>query len=79
MIYGQSAGAISVAQHLIYEKSIPLFKSIVMHSNPLTIACKDSWEAGIQANYFAKDIGCPTLNLKCMREKTADEVRTAQS
>ena len=49
-----------------------------MHSNPLAIPCKESWEAGIQANYFARDIGCPTLNMTCMRSKTKEEVAAAQ-
>ena len=40
MIFGQSAGGVSVAQHIIDEESRKLFKSVVIHSNPLAIACK---------------------------------------
>ena len=48
MIFGQSAGAVSVAQHLIYPRSQTLFHTAAMHSNPLAIPCKESWEAGIR-------------------------------
>ena len=103
MIFGQSAGGVSVAQHLIQPErnehsrlninlylnlipafifdthsSQPLFSSVAIHSNPFAIPCKENWLAGIQANYFARDLGCPDLDLDCMRSKTGREVLAAQ-
>ena len=58
--------------------SQPLFSSVAIHSNPFAIPCKENWLAGIQANYFARDLGCPDLDLDCMRSKTGREVLAAQ-
>ena len=51
---------------------------MAIHSNPFAIPCKENWLAGIQANYFARDLGCPDLDLDCMRSKTGREVLAAQ-
>ena len=48
------------------------------HLSPYHIAFKESWEAGIQASHFARELGCPTMDKVCMREKTFEEVMDAK-
>lgn len=54
-VFGQSAGGMSIANHLMREADKPaekkLFNSAVIHSMPYHIAFKESWEAGIQVSY----------------------------
>jgi len=76
-VFGESAGAISSIQHVINSESSKYFRRAIIQSNPLTIPFKESWEAGIQANYFAKEIGCPDMDMECMRSKSIKEVTAA--
>mgnify|MGYP001794851317 CR=1 FL=1 len=49
-----------------------------MQSNPFHIAFKEAWEGGLQANDFGHQIGCPTLDKKCLRSKSYEQVKEAQ-
>jgi len=81
-VFGQSAGGMSIEAHLMREKDRPadkkLFNSAVLHSSPYHIAFKESWEAGIQAAHFAREIGCQTMDKDCLRGKSYDEVMEAK-
>ena len=76
-LYGQSAGASSVALHLT-GPSNSLFNKAIMQSNPLGIPYKSIKDSKPIAEDFAKNIGCNVDDLECLRSKTAEEVINAE-
>ncbi|EGC34124.1 hypothetical protein DICPUDRAFT_80131 [Dictyostelium purpureum] len=79
-IYGQSAGAFSVATHLVSPYSKPYFQAAILSSTPLTLGVKEKSIARGFAKRFNKHLGCPDVDdLECLRSKSMDEVLEAQS
>eukprot|EP00003_Mantamonas_plastica_P005672 TRINITY_DN145_c0_g1_i1.p1 TRINITY_DN145_c0_g1~~TRINITY_DN145_c0_g1_i1.p1 ORF type:complete len:415 (-),score=159.32 TRINITY_DN145_c0_g1_i1:44-1288(-) len=74
---GQSAGATSVASHLMSDSSSALFERAIMMSNPIGIPIKNVIEAQDYATKFYKDIGCTTN--ECLLSKSWQEVVQAQT
>ncbi|XP_077989481.1 cAMP-regulated D2 protein-like [Glandiceps talaboti] len=77
-IFGQSAGAQSVALHLASPKSDHLFHYAIMESEPFTLPYRTRSDAEKQAKNFASDLGCKDSDVDCMRGKSADDVVVAQ-
>ena len=78
-LYGQSAGASSVALHLIGPAaSRELFKQAIMESNPLGIPYKTIKDSRPIAGDFSKNLDCNVNDIECMRSKTAEEVVKAE-
>jgi carboxylesterase type B len=78
-LYGQSAGAASVAIHLTGPSSSKeLFNYTIMESGPLGLPYKTIEESKPIAKEFAKNLGCGVDDLACMRSKSAKEVVEAQ-
>ncbi|XP_012940968.1 cAMP-regulated D2 protein [Aplysia californica] len=76
-IFGQSAGAQSVIQHLLSESSSSYFHNAIVESSPAGLPYKTYDEAFVLAGLFAEAVGCPIADLNCMRGKSAQEVAEA--
>ena len=59
-IFGQSAGAQSVAVHLISEESEALFERAILQSNPFGLGLKTTDEAQDTCNKFVQWISTNT-------------------
>jgi len=57
-LFGQSAGAQSIAVHLANDYSKPLFHQAVMQSNPFGISYKTKQEAESLGKSFAESARC---------------------
>ncbi|XP_070543411.1 cAMP-regulated D2 protein-like [Ptychodera flava] len=77
-LFGQSAGAQSVAVHLMSEKSDNLFHRAIIQSLPFGIPLKRDFEAVILGNCFAEGVMCRHGDMDCMRSKSSDEVLASQ-
>eukprot|EP01080_Neovahlkampfia_damariscottae_P006924 gene6924-11087_t len=73
---GQSAGASSVAAHLVSDKSNNLFHKAVVESNPITIPWKRPFSAVATAKHFYKNLTCSDID--CLRNKPMDAILDAQ-
>lgn len=79
---GESAGAASVAAHLVsMPSSRPLFLSAVLQSNPAAIPFKDLDDAGGVAPLFSLAAGCGTRvdQVACLRDAPVERVLAAQA
>ncbi|KAN0036008.1 hypothetical protein ACTA71_005306 [Dictyostelium dimigraforme] len=77
-IWGESAGAFSVAAHLTSTYSRQYFNAAISSSSPLTVGLKDKTTARGVATRFAKNVDCGIEDLACLRSKTMDEILDAQ-
>ena len=75
---GQSAGAMSVAAHLISEPSQDLFAQGAMESNPLALPFHTRESAKANADAAFAYLNCTTNDIACMRTKSTDEILDAQ-
>lgn len=75
-ISGQSAGAVSVAGHLISKKSSGLFHSAIINSDPLVIPMQNSEYATSIGKRFAEQLKCTTF--ECIQNAPIDAVLEAQ-
>ncbi|EGC38917.1 hypothetical protein DICPUDRAFT_148385 [Dictyostelium purpureum] len=77
-LWGESAGAFSVATHLTSKYSRPYFNAAISFSSPLTVGLKDKVSAKKFAQIFSQNISCNIDDLDCLRNKTMDQVLNAQ-
>jgi len=68
-LYGESAGAMSTGIHLVSPESRDLFRAAIVESNPYGVPYKDLEQARAIAGKFAHNLGCPSDDIGCMREK----------
>ena len=74
MVYGQSAGGLSTAMHLIHPVSNNMINSVAIHSNPNGIPCKENWEAKKQYHQFEETAQCIGKGINCLRNLSQNEV-----
>ncbi|QRW08226.1 carbohydrate esterase family 10 protein [Ceratobasidium sp. AG-Ba] len=82
MIFGESAGAMSVAYQMLYKDGNTggIFRAALMQSGaPSTYAAKPASYPPRQAayNFIANATGCATSNFECLRNANADTLRQA--
>ncbi|KAK5580623.1 hypothetical protein RB653_000645 [Dictyostelium firmibasis] len=77
-LYGQSAGAFSVAAHLSSEKSAGKFHRAILSSSPFTVGLKSQTVARGFAQRFSNKIGCDIEDIDCHRSKSPEEVLAIQ-
>ena len=81
-LFGQSAGAASVAVQNAAPSSKGLFHRSMMLSNPFSLPMRDAWTWGSLEKEFAKQAGCKSSNdtaaADCLQALSADDVVTAQ-
>ncbi|EGC36530.1 hypothetical protein DICPUDRAFT_91822 [Dictyostelium purpureum] len=77
-LWGESAGAFSVATHLTSTYSRQYFHAAISFSSPLTIGLKDKATARGFSEKFIDNIGCKRDDLSCLRGKSMEEVLDAQ-
>ncbi|KAK5578190.1 hypothetical protein RB653_003143 [Dictyostelium firmibasis] len=77
-LWGESAGAFSVAAHLTSFYSRQYFNAAISSSSPLTVGLKDKTTARGVANRFAENVGCGIEDLTCLRGKSMDQILEAQ-
>ncbi len=75
-MFGQSAGAQSIAVHLLNEESEPLFHQAILVSDPFTIPYQIPSRAAELGDYTAELLGCTPDDLQCLKSRPADEVFT---
>ncbi len=78
-LFGQSAGATSVAAHLQNGHSPPLFQRAILQSVPLGIPLREPDEAEKINELFAAALDCSSGNLTCLQAASVEAVLTAQS
>jgi carboxylesterase type B len=80
LLFGQSAGAISVGLHLL---SIPssegFFAAALTESNPLALPLKSPAQAAEFGTCLQMLLACPSGDLACLRAKSAADIVAAQS
>lgn len=80
LLFGESAGAISVGLHLL---SIPssegLFSAALMESNPLALPLKSPAQATAFGTCFEMLLGCSSSGISCLRSKSTAEILAAQT
>lgn len=77
-IAGQSAGAMSVACHMVSKNSKGLFQGAIMESNPLGLPYHDRQAAGANADSMFQYVGCAPQDVACMKTKSVEEILDAQ-
>lgn len=77
-IFGQSAGATSVASHLQNTDSLKLFRSAIMQSLPLGIPVRYPSEAQALNADFATDLSCEISDLACLQAADLPAILAAQ-
>jgi carboxylesterase type B len=79
LLFGESAGAMSVGLHLLsMPSSAGLFSAALMESNPLSLPYKSPSQATAYATIFQTVLGCEIGGLDCLRGKSAADLVTAQ-
>lgn len=92
-LFGESAGAISIGILMMYPKSQPLFRRVIMQSGaPTTMFSVGSKGGPIAGEYFLEAVGCPFTSrnvtgekygnfsqetLECLRKKNSFELLKA--
>ncbi|CAL1541999.1 unnamed protein product [Lymnaea stagnalis] len=76
-LFGQSAGAQSVIQHMTLEETSGLFRQAIIESSPLALPYKTYTEAFVLGGLLAEAVGCPVRDIDCLRNKSAEEVTKA--
>ncbi|KAK3098566.1 hypothetical protein FSP39_020734 [Pinctada imbricata] len=77
-IFGQSAGAVSAAIHMISRKADRYFQQVIIQSLPFSIPLKTFNEAYEQGSRFSEALSCSPQDLPCLRRKTPREILRAQ-
>jgi acetylcholinesterase/cholinesterase len=78
---GQSAGAMSVALHLLsVPSSEQLFEAAILQSNPFSIPYRTLAEAKLSAELYLLSVGCRYSldQLGCLRSKSVDQLLASQ-
>ncbi|GJJ77779.1 hypothetical protein EMPS_10138 [Entomortierella parvispora] len=78
-VFGESAGATSIRALLSAPSAWGLYESVIGESDPINIPFKLPASATKIGNYFMTALGCATDDLACARNKTFQEVLTAQT
>jgi acetylcholinesterase/cholinesterase len=74
-IWGQSAGAVSVALHMTTVRSSGLFNKAIMESEPIKITLKDKTDALRLGRDLARELGCGNNDISCLFSKEAIGLR----
>eukprot|EP00029_Vermamoeba_vermiformis_P012183 TRINITY_DN69_c0_g1_i2.p1 TRINITY_DN69_c0_g1~~TRINITY_DN69_c0_g1_i2.p1 ORF type:complete len:528 (-),score=132.78 TRINITY_DN69_c0_g1_i2:32-1615(-) len=77
-IFGQSAGADSVAAHIVSSKSTGLFARAIIESFPATLPMKTWEDARKIGRLFLGNLSCSDGDMGCLRSKSVEEVMIAQ-
>jgi cholinesterase len=78
-IFGQSAGADSVAAHIISAKSTGLFSRAIIESFPATLPMKTWEDARKIGRLFLGNLSCSDGDMGCLRSKSVNEILVAQN
>jgi len=71
-LWGESAGAMSVGQHIFMGESGRLFHGAILQSNPFGYRYRTITVANFIGVAFKRALGC--LDLQCMQEEPANEI-----
>lgn len=77
-VFGQSAGAGSIATHLISPLFKGLFHGAILQSNPFTIPFRDSQSMPKIAAALLKNAGCAAGDVNCLKALPAEQIIEAQ-
>ncbi|KAI6649632.1 acetylcholinesterase isoform E4-E6 precursor [Oopsacas minuta] len=75
-LFGESAGAISVAAHLQSPSSHGLFDNIIIESDPWTVPLRNTIDATYLGKQFMNELGCSDKS--CLYTKSSSEILLAQ-
>jgi carboxylesterase type B len=77
-LFGQSAGAVSTAVHMISPGSRGLFHRAIVESDPFAIPLKSVDDMRRLSALFSTFLGCSLSDTACIMNKTTDELLAAQ-
>ena len=77
-LWGQSAGAMSIALHMTTPSSDPYFHRVIMQSEPFTIPFRTPDSSTLLSNAFGRNIGCSPTDNACMKSKSWEDVLATQ-
>lgn len=77
-IFGQSAGAQSVAIHMMSADMQPYFRNGIIMSVPVSIPFRNFEDLMAIYVYFSDFLNCPARDIGCLRNKSIDEIVDAQ-
>ena len=75
-LFGESAGAMSVGQHLMMEGQGRLFHRVIMQSNPFSYHYRSLTVANFLGQAVKKGVDC--YDLKCLQEEPVEELLEVQ-
>eukprot|EP00117_Sycon_ciliatum_P023153 scpid52002/ scgid19763/ Crystal protein len=78
-LFGQSAGAMSVATHLASARSAGLFHKAILESEPFGIYMRSKEDAERMAAIFFKTLGCAADDPQCWQYKPTRFIMEAQA
>jgi carboxylesterase type B len=78
-IFGESAGATSIAAHLMSVKSTGLFSRAIIESFPATLPMKTWEDARKIGRLFLGNLSCSDGDMGCLRSKSVNEILVAQN
>ena len=79
-IFGESAGAASVSQHLVSPRSRGLFSGAIIESGAFSVWTTQPYNiSSTRLPQFAKIVGCDAADLVCMRAVNTSEALKADS
>jgi len=71
-LWGESAGAMSVGQHLFTENAGKKFQAVIMQSNPFGYRYRSITVADFIGAEFKKNLGC--MDVKCLQSEPTNEI-----
>ena len=77
-IFGQSAGAVSVAIHLLSPLSAGMFQRAIIQSLPFGVPLRSSHDAQVYTQAFAKFSGCNVDDMACLQALDTDTIIAVQ-
>lgn len=78
-IFGQSAGATSIAYHMVSQNSKDLFHRAILQSNPWALPLKNVKQASEAGELYAKHLNCHPNDVVCLRSRSAEDAVIAQT
>jgi len=77
-IFGQSAGAMSIANLLLSPKATGLYHRAILESDPLTLSLNTQSSIQHLSTNFAVKLGCAITNVSCLQSTSMQNIITAQ-
>ncbi|CAF3702545.1 unnamed protein product [Rotaria sp. Silwood1] len=78
-LFGQSAGAQSIALHYVTNEMQPFFQRAIIQSAPMTVPFRTYLEYVTPSVLFAEQLHCDIGDIACFRNRSTDDIIAAQN